>query len=540
MYALIRYKFDSKTAIVEDVLIQNFEPANVADFDPTKAYNVYWKGDDTTEGGYYSANILHLTETKEQMDVYAEKRTRVPVIPSQTKRKAPKKGTSTKKLRLDVRRAQEEELLQEVLEEEDLIPKHIHEAVKRKLKAAQDELEAVKGHLQGQSVQNVLPTSSCCCKEEDYVALRAEVKELRRLNKDLQRSLLCKAFATESRVIYATSLDVRVNAAADPTVQREKVTRVVPSTSVLRPAKFGASAMPSGHTAAPVQRATNTGASAMASGHTAAPVQLATNTGASAMPSGHTAAPVQLATNTGTARALSQSSAEHENPGQNGAAPLLSRNSAAAENPGQTSNSVSAGAAPALAVLSQSSALRDSPGQNGDTAVPSCSNAAMISGTTAAVPIEADLYWESMDDEWAAEDMGLEAPASQVQQPNVVIGSSRDDGKVYAGSGVWMERETWGSLLRAPTDSMFCRFAASSYWTPAQLRNRSVTGTLSNKCRSLGRTVPKPKLTPEKVSSLQALFHIYMGEGIPEDEKAKRLKAVRKHLCQKLGDMQRK
>lgn len=35
--------------------------------------------------------------------------------------------------------------------------------------------------------------------------------------------------------------------------------------------------------------------------------------------------------------------------------------------------------------------------------------------------------------------------------------------KVYAGSGVWLERETWGSLLRAPTDSMFCRFAASSY-----------------------------------------------------------------------------
>lgn len=103
-------------------------------------------------------------------------------------------GTSTKKLRLDVRRAQEE-LLQEVLEE-DLISKHIHEAVKRKLKAAQDELEAIKGHLQGQSVQNVLPTSSCCCKEEDYVALRAEVKELRQLNKDLQRSVLCKAFAT--------------------------------------------------------------------------------------------------------------------------------------------------------------------------------------------------------------------------------------------------------------------------------------------------------------------------------------------------------
>lgn len=66
------------------------------------------------------------------------------------------------------------------------------------------------------------------------------------------------------------------------------------------------------------------------------------------------------------------------------------------------------------------------------------------------------------------------------------------------------QNETWGSLLRAPIDSMSCQFAASSYWNTEQLRNRSVTGTLSNKCRSLGRTVPKPQLTPEKVSSLKA------------------------------------
>lgn len=40
-------------------------------------------------------------------------------------------------------------------------------------------------------------------------------------------------------------------------------------------------------------------------------------------------------------------------------------------------------------------------------------------------------------------------------------------------------------------------------WTSDQLRNRSVTGTLSNKCRSLRRTMPKPKLTPKKVPSLK-------------------------------------
>lgn len=77
--------------------------------------------------------------------------------------------------------------------------------------------------------------------------------------------------------------------------------------------------------------------------------------------------------------------------------------------------------------------------------------------------------------------------------------------KVYVGSGVWLERDNWGSLLRAPNDSMFCRFAASSYWTPEQLRNRSVKGALSNRFRSFGRTVLKPQLTQDKVSSLKGV-----------------------------------
>lgn len=120
-----------------------------------------------------------------------------------------------------------------------------------------------------------------------------------------------------------------------------------------------------------------------------------------------------------------------------------------------------------------------------------------------------------------------------------VIGSSRDDGKIYAGNEKWVEKEAWGTLFRAGTDSLFCRITTMLYWTPDELNSRSVTGKLSNKSRSLGQTEAKPPLTPEKVASLKALFRIYMGNA-PEEEQKKRLKDVRKHLAQKLGDLRRK
>ncbi|KAL1485586.1 hypothetical protein MTO96_031841 [Rhipicephalus appendiculatus] len=77
----------------------------------------------------------------------------------------------------------------------------------------------------------------------------------------------------------------------------------------------------------------------------------------------------------------------------------------------------------------------------------------------------------------------------------------------YAGSDRWVDKESWDLLMKAPTDSMFCRSAAMLYWSPEQLRNRSVTGTLSNKCRALEKTMAKPALTPEKVSSLNGMLN---------------------------------
>lgn len=136
-------------------------------------------------------------------------------------------------------------------------------------------------------------------------------------------------------------------------------------------------------------------------------------------------------------------------------------------------------------------------------------------------------------------DLAFGAQMMPEEQIDIVIGSSRDDGKMYIGSGQWITKDAWGTLFRATSDSMFCRMASTMFWTPDELKNRSVTGTLSNKSRSKGRTDARPALTPQKLSSLKALFQIHMGGEISSDEATKRMKGVRRHLAQKLADCQR-
>ncbi|KAL3204106.1 hypothetical protein MRX96_001088 [Rhipicephalus microplus] len=146
----------------------------------------------------------------------------------------------------------------------------------------------------------------------------------------------------------------------------------------------------------------------------------------------------------------------------------------------------------------------------------------------------------SQDEFGDANELGGSQEERHHSQDQTVIGSSRDDGKIYAGCDRWIEKDAWGMLLKSPSNSMFCRAACLIYWTPEQLKCRSVTGILSNKYKSLGKTQVKPAMAPEKLNSLKAVFYIYMGDDTPADVAAKRVKSVRRHLAQKLSYVQRK
>ncbi|XP_065301037.1 BEN domain-containing protein 5-like isoform X1 [Dermacentor albipictus] len=117
------------------------------------------------------------------------------------------------------------------------------------------------------------------------------------------------------------------------------------------------------------------------------------------------------------------------------------------------------------------------------------------------------------------------------------IGSAREDGKIYAGRHFWIEKQDWDTLFSAPTDVRFCSVAASLFWTPEELSERSVTGLPARYPSPHDKALqPRPPLTPEKLDTLKDLFRIYAGK---DAFTARRLNAVRRHLSNKICDIRR-
>ncbi|KAM7298090.1 uncharacterized protein ISCGN_018718 [Ixodes scapularis] len=81
MFALVRYKIDDTTAVVSTRYIKDLCPLHRDDFNPDFLYDVFWSGDASTKGGYYSAQIIHMAETEEEIHLMAG-RTRKRPIPS--------------------------------------------------------------------------------------------------------------------------------------------------------------------------------------------------------------------------------------------------------------------------------------------------------------------------------------------------------------------------------------------------------------------------------------------------------------------------
>lgn len=60
-FVYVRYLSDDVKKVTTSNNVRNFHPKDDDDFTPGDTYLVYWDGDDTTKGGYYDADLLHVT-----------------------------------------------------------------------------------------------------------------------------------------------------------------------------------------------------------------------------------------------------------------------------------------------------------------------------------------------------------------------------------------------------------------------------------------------------------------------------------------------
>ncbi|KAL1479442.1 hypothetical protein MTO96_051833 [Rhipicephalus appendiculatus] len=395
---------------------------------------------------------------------------------------------------------------------------------KPKGKQAAQELKRVRSAVQEKeeeellsALENVVPSAhncTCCASgcsmpaeqralKEEVAELTETVAQLRALNARLQKALTSKVFASESRIIYASSMDVSVTAAPAQAQEPNAAPRIrLPTPSTHDRLQSESSVLE----------------------HAAPRIRLPTPSTRDRLQSGssvleHAAPRIRLPTPSTRDRLQSESSVlEHV------AAPCIQLSAPATNDRFQTGSSV----------LEQGGTLKiaELPESGGAAAVPR----APMSPTH--IPDD-DLFCSPTQEAAENDFVDTQEPLAQ-DCVDFVIGSPRDDGKVYAGCGLWVSQDAWGTLFRATSDSMFCRLASTMYWTPDELKNRSVTGTLSNKSKSKGKTEAKQALTPQKLSSLKGLFRVYMESAVSEEEEKKRMKDVRKHLAQKLADCQRK
>ncbi|KAL1484842.1 hypothetical protein MTO96_032347 [Rhipicephalus appendiculatus] len=168
MYAFVQYVCDSTTVIIHCSEIEGFNPKNAADFDASEIHQAYWRGDEDTEGGFYSARILHLTATW---------------TVKESAQGGPKKC--------------EEELLNEMGGSAlDMVPRSTPQ---QRLQALEAEMEILKEQVERNKEPTADPSCSsnpqqpsgsiCRCTTEPYEALQQEVQELRSLNKELKKNL---------------------------------------------------------------------------------------------------------------------------------------------------------------------------------------------------------------------------------------------------------------------------------------------------------------------------------------------------------------
>ncbi|XP_077484050.1 uncharacterized protein LOC144094058 isoform X2 [Amblyomma americanum] len=69
-YVYVKLLEDNVKKIAKSRNVKGFRLADVDDFRAGEIYSVYWEGDKKTRVGYYDAKILHMSDSKEEMDAF--------------------------------------------------------------------------------------------------------------------------------------------------------------------------------------------------------------------------------------------------------------------------------------------------------------------------------------------------------------------------------------------------------------------------------------------------------------------------------------
>ncbi|XP_029824118.1 uncharacterized protein LOC115309988 isoform X2 [Ixodes scapularis] len=187
MFAHVRYVEDNLKAVVSVTLIRNFSPKSVSDYDKAHLYETYWRSPQGTEEGYYSALILQMEESKEDMiqNLLKSRGTALPVIfedpktaiqathAISRKEKALAQKVARKKEMKAILGKRRQVALSETSDDDDeeLVPRKLLTIEKQANAELEKELERVRGEL---------------------AASRKELEEERKLRTALSWTLLSK------------------------------------------------------------------------------------------------------------------------------------------------------------------------------------------------------------------------------------------------------------------------------------------------------------------------------------------------------------
>lgn len=230
MFVYVEYVSTLRTTVVEHTQIfldstkQFIDPADPDDFNPSDTYRVHACNGDNSVCEYLGAKIIHMTDTVEEMAAFRAQRPWRPTIRQQNGSAQGNEvalGPPMPQGEDHARSVQRQRLIEEVLQEYELsfMPMRAHAAVQsRVLPTGLEQLDGTRhNNNQGQSLLTAastgdVPRSVHMALKEKHDALARDIKELRSLNGDLQKSLKSKIFRAEGKLIYATSNDVTMTA----------------------------------------------------------------------------------------------------------------------------------------------------------------------------------------------------------------------------------------------------------------------------------------------------------------------------------------